>query len=117
MNTAIRAGVTLATVVCLAGPAGAQAPASMGTEEFGLSPKHLAPGFRQRLNCVDLLREHRDERILVRCRLNETTHLPDGCLQNESRRKNSFVGSSPCLGGISCLLCMTAQKAALSRAD
>jgi hypothetical protein len=41
MNTAIRAGVTSAVLVCLAGPAAAQAQAAMGTEEFGLSPKQL----------------------------------------------------------------------------
>jgi hypothetical protein len=41
MNSAIRAGVTSAVLVCLAGPAAAQALAGLGTEEFGLSPKQL----------------------------------------------------------------------------
>ena len=41
MNTAIRAGVTSAMLAFLAGGAAAQAPAGIGTEEFGLSPKQL----------------------------------------------------------------------------
>jgi len=41
MNTAIGTGVTLALLACLAGPAAAQAPAGLGSEEFGLSPKQL----------------------------------------------------------------------------
>lgn len=41
MKFAIRAGVTLAVILFLGGRAAAQAPAGMGTEEFGLSPKQL----------------------------------------------------------------------------
>lgn len=41
MITAIRTGVTSAVLAFLVGPAAAQAPAGLGTEEFGLSPKQL----------------------------------------------------------------------------
>lgn len=41
MKTAIRARVTFAVLLFLAGRAAAQAPVGMGTEEFGLSPKQL----------------------------------------------------------------------------
>jgi hypothetical protein len=41
MKTVIRAGTTLAVMLFFAGRAAAQAPAGMGTEEFGLSPKQL----------------------------------------------------------------------------
>jgi len=40
-KTAIRAAVTLAVILFLGGRAAAQAPAGMGTEEFGLTPKQL----------------------------------------------------------------------------